>query len=54
MVRINDHIEKIEFTKRELKRTKSYKRKKDLERSLARLEKDLYQCIGYLGGNYDK
>lgn len=48
MVKLNEHIKKIEYTKREIKRTQSYKRKKDLERSLYRLEKELYQCLRYM------
>lgn len=48
MVKINDQIAKIEYTKREIKRTQSWKRKKDLERSLHRLEKELYTCLKYM------
>ena len=48
MVKIQDQIDKIEYTKREIKRTQSWKRKKDLKRSLYRLERELYKCLSYM------
>lgn len=48
MIKIQEQIDKIEYTKREIKRTQSYKRKRDLDRCLHRLEKELYQCLMYM------
>ena len=45
MKAIEKHINEIERVEREIKRTKSWKRRKDLERYLNRLKKELRTYI---------
>ena len=49
MIDIKDHLRKIRETKDEIKKVEGF-RKKDLQKYLYRLEKELKECKWYLSG----
>lgn len=47
MKAIEKHLKEIDYVEREIKRTKSWKRKNDLERYRNRLKKELRIYVAY-------
>ncbi len=51
MIKENEHIEKMLGVKKEIYLTKSWKRRKDLEKHLDKLEKEWFRYIKIKGGD---
>ena len=48
MIRINEHLEKIEKAKQDLKKATSPMRKRDLKKYIYRMERQTKMCAKYM------